>query len=312
MNNKGFKPEPHISKGEAARLERICDAVLSGDNDAPERFVAWSNRITQRLGGEKAWTQWFVHHANDDLGYAIASKFHDALYQCLPRDVQREMSGKSKECLTSIFLDDGLTLGKDFSMAPDGGFILGEKSIEKLKADMPPQAWADWESQGLIKSFSSCTWEAVEKRLGFPFRQNLLHRLSKLVQQGRAAAVIAGWMLTISCGVSNQVMGNDEDQTLFRLMLGHLKQNHSPVSEQVWNAIQSGHCADGDELLKMDINCLCDVAIAAGSSEENGEIKGDHINRKCMERLALVWRGDRFSMTEIIGYLDKYTNNKAA
>lgn len=122
MTSKGFKPEPHISAGEAARLERICDAVLSDDTDAPERFVAWSNRITQRLGGEKAWERWFVHCANDDLG----------------------------------------------------------------------------------------------------------------------------------------------------------------------------------------------CAIAAGSSEENGEIKGDHINRKCMQRLALVWRGDRFSMTEVIGLLDKHSRGKAA
>lgn len=309
---KGFKPDPHISAGEAARLERICDAVLSDDIDAPERFVAWSNRITQRLGGEKAWEQWFIHHANDDLGYAIASKFHAAIHKILPPSIRQEMSSKARECLTSIFRDDGLTLGKDFSAALDGGFILGEAAIERLKADLPPQAWAAWESQGLIKSVASCPWEAVEKRLDIPFRQNLLHRLSALVEQGRAAAVIAGWMMTISCAVTNQVVGTDEDLTLFNLMLRHLQENYKATAKEVWTALQSGNCADGDELLEMDINCLCDVAIAAGSSEENGEIKGDHINRKCMERLALVWRGDKLSMTEVIGYLDKYTEGKAA
>lgn len=285
---------------------------MSGETDAPERFIAWSDRITQRLGGERAWEQWFIHHANDDLGYAIASKFHAAIHKILPPSIRQEMSSKARECLTSIFRDDGLTLGKDFSMAPDGGFILGEKAIEKLKADMPPQAWADWESQGLIKSVTSCPWEAVEKRLDVLFRQNLLHRLSQLVKQGRAAAVIAGWILTLSCGVTNQVMGSDEDLTLFNLMLRHLHENHEATAKEVWAAIQSGNCANGDELLAMDINCLCDVAIAAGSSEENGEIKGDHINRKCMERLALVWRGDKFSMTEVIGLLDKHSRGKAA
>lgn len=312
MTSKGFKPEPRLSKGEAARLERICDAVLSGDTDAPERFAAWSNRITQRLGGEKQWDRWFVYHANDDLGYAIASKFHKAIHKILPPSIRQEMSSKARECLTSILQNDGLTLGKDFSMTPDGGLILGEAAIEKLKADMPHQAWADWESQVLIKSVTSCPWEAVEKRLDIHFRQNILHRISELVEQGRAAAVIAGWMITVSCGVSNQVMGSNEDLTLFNLMLRHLHENHEATANKVWAAIQSGDCANGDELLAMDINCLCDVAIAAGSSEENGEIKGDHINRKCLQRLALVWRGDKFSMTEVIGLLDKHSRGKAA
>lgn len=309
---KGFKPEPHLSAGEAARLERICDAVLSGDTDAPGRLIAWSNRITQRLGGEKAWEQWFVHHANEDLGYAIASKFHKAMHKIMPPEIQQELMDKSKECLTSIFRDDGLTLGKDFSMSPDGGFLLGDKAVQKLKADMPPQAWADWESQGLIKSMGGCPWEAVEKHLGVPFRQNLLNRLSELVSQGRAAAVIAGWMFTTACGVSGQVVGDDTDLYLLAVMVTHLQNQHHHEWMAIKESFEANEFVDGDELLDMDINCLCDVVIAAGSSEENGEIKGDHINRKCMERLALVWRGDKFSMTEVIGLLDKHSRGKAA
>jgi hypothetical protein len=60
--------------------------------------------------------------------------------------------------------------------------------------------------------------------------------------------------------------------------------------------------------LQMDINCLCNVVIAAGSSEENGEIKGDYISQKCLERLALVWRGDKFSIPKTIRHLDQFTN----
>jgi hypothetical protein len=307
MTGQGFQPTPHISQGEAQRLEKICDRVLSGEPDADRSLHSWVERITRKLGSEKAWGDWFVHHANDDLGYAIASKFHEAMLQVMPTEIRQKLMDKSKECLTSMLQDDGLVLGKDFSMAPDGGFILGEAAIEKLKADMPHQAWADWESQDLIKSVTSCPWEAVEKRLEVCFRQNLMTRLSQLVMQGRSAAVIAGWLLTISCGVSNQIMGTDEDLTLFGWMLAHLKENHPAVYEVVLTAIKSEQLVDGDELLEMDINPMADVAIAAGSSEENGEIQGDRINRKCLERLSLVWRGDRLSVPEVIGLYDKAT-----
>ena len=313
MSSKGFGyQEPHISAGEAARLERICDAVLSGDHDAGRSLAAWTDRITRKLGGEKAWKTWFVHHANDELGYPLASKFHETLQQCLPEEARAELQQKSKGCLTAMLQSDGLFLGRDFSLSSDGGFILSDRAVESLKREMPPESWADFEAQELIKSVALNPWQCVEQRLGVPFRESLMSRLSKLVEQGRAASVIGGWLVTVSCGVSSQVIGSDEDLTLFGWMMAHLREHHGTVYEQVLTAIRSEQILDSDELLIMDINCLCDVERAAGSSEENGEIKGDSVNRACLERLALVWRGDEMSLPELIGLLDKFTKDKAA
>jgi hypothetical protein len=50
---KGFQPSPHISQGEAARLERLCDAVLNGEPEAPQKLSAWTDRIAQKLGGQR-------------------------------------------------------------------------------------------------------------------------------------------------------------------------------------------------------------------------------------------------------------------
>jgi hypothetical protein len=301
----GFQPRPHITKGDIARLERICDRVIAGESGADMQLSDWTDRIAQKLGGQRRWEDWYVNYSTADLGHAIARKLNEAMMSILPRDLQAKMHESARECLVSALRDDGMELGKDFSFDGNGGFLLSKAATEKLKADLPSELWAEFEGKEMIKSQRQCPWEAVEQRLDVPFRQNLMSRLSELVEQGRSAAVIVGWMVNINCGVANQAMGNDDDPTLFQLLAAHLEIKHPQAWPDIEGEIMSGEYVEGSELLDMDINCLRDVAIAAGSSEENGELKGDGMNRACMERLALVWRGNHFSMNEFIGLYDK-------
>jgi hypothetical protein len=301
----GFQPRPQLSQGDIARLERICDRVIAGEPGADLKLCDWTDRIAQKLGGQKRWEHWYVNYSTADLGHVIARKLNEAMLSILPPDLQAKMHESAQGNLVSVLRDDGFELGKDFSLDGNGGFLLSKAATEKVKAGIPSELWTEFEGQGLIKSQGQCPWKAVEKRLDVPFRQNLMSRLSELVEQGRSAAVIVGWMVNINCGVANQVMGNDDDSTLFQLLATHLEIKHPQAWPDIEAEIFGGEYVDGDELLDMDINCLRDVAIAAGSSEENGELKGDGMNRACMERLALVWRGDRLSMTEFIGLYDK-------
>jgi hypothetical protein len=311
MNKKGFGDNQlTVSNAEIARLERICDAVLGNDLDAPIRLCSWVERITRSLGGHKQWERWFVHYANENLGVAIASKFHSALFKCMPSEVSDKMNSKAREVIVSILMKNGLTPGEDFSIGADHAFILGEKAVQALKDEIPKDAWEDFGKQGLIKAIQGCPWEAIEKRLGVPFRDNLMARLSQLVNEGRSANVVTGWMVNVCGAVSNQVAGTDEDLTLFQGMMAHIQSNHLPQMLAIIECLfEDKGMASSDDLLAMDINCLCDVAIAAGSSEENGEIEGDFMNRQCLERLALVWRGDRASVPELIAALDKHTKD---
>lgn len=309
MSKKGFGGNKlTVSTAEIARLERICDAVLGNEFAAPIRLFSWVERITRSLGGSKQWERWFVHYANDNLGVAIASKFYSALFKCMPSEFSDKLNDKAREVIVSILMENGLIPGEDFSVGSDHSFMLGEKAVQVLKEEIPEEVWEDFGRQGLIKTIQNCPWEAIEKRLGVPFRDNLMARLSQLINEGRSASVIAGWMVTVSGAVSNQVAGTDEDLTLFQRMMAHIQSNHLPQMSAIIECLfEDKGMAYSDDLLAMGINCLCDVAIAAGSSEENGEIEGDFINRQCLERLALVWRGDRASVPELIAALDKHT-----
>jgi hypothetical protein len=48
----------------------------------------------------------------------------------------------------------GATLGKDFSMAPDGGLLIKNELMNKIMADMPPETLAEFKQMGYIKSMS--------------------------------------------------------------------------------------------------------------------------------------------------------------
>jgi hypothetical protein len=309
--DKGFKPTPHLTQGEKIRLERLCDRILSGEAEL-QVFFDWVTKTTQKLGGRKFWTDWFIRHSNEDLGAALSSKFHEVLWAAFPDDVRKEMGSIAQGGLAKILVSEGFVLGKDFSIGSDGALILGREALDKLKSDLPPELWEKFEADEMVKPFQSCPWTAVEDRLGVSFRQNLKARLSDLIEQGHPTEVVAGWLFCTSCGISSQVAGSDEDYYLLSELLIHTKENHPTDYDQLVNALSDSGFLDSDVLLDMGINILFDVLIAAGGSEENGEIKGDGISRDGLQRLSLVWRGSSFSVPELICELDKFTDGKKA
>jgi hypothetical protein len=317
MNNKGFKPQQRLTQGEKARLERAIEKVLSGEPNAPQALINVTNRITRQMGGDAAWQSWFVYSSNADLGPELTEKFHTALWAILPPDLQEKMADVSQSCLTNLFIKNGLTPGVDFSKAADGGVVLGDEAASLLKETMPPDIWERWTSEGLIKKTQSCPWATLEDRLGVSFRQNLKARLSDLIEQGHAASAIAGWMFTVGCAVSHQVVSNDKDLFLLATMCSHLQENHPKKWPSIKNCFESHDFIDGDELLDVhNLNCLMDVAIAAGCTHENRELSGYGekmgISRAGLQRLSLVWRGDKYSISETIAMLDKHIDGQAA
>jgi hypothetical protein len=135
--------EPHISENDSVELERICDRVLSGDTDAPDELTRWMNRTTQKLGGEQAGHHWFVHNSHNDLGLVRSRKFQESILKTMPPGDRKEFEGIVKVALVEMLQQHGFTLGVDFSMAADGGLILGELASQAIKVDLPNGIWSE-------------------------------------------------------------------------------------------------------------------------------------------------------------------------
>jgi hypothetical protein len=63
----------------------------------------------------------------------------------------------------------GATLGKDFSMAPDGGMFVKSELMDRIVADLPTEALAEFRKMNYIKSVVQDPFKMLEESLGVPF-----------------------------------------------------------------------------------------------------------------------------------------------
>lgn len=303
----GFGQKPQIKPAEIARLNRICQAVLDEEPGAEDRLHAWMIRAIVVLGGREAYDNWFVYDANENLGYEVAGLFHDAIFKMMPEEIRDEFHSKAQDIIVRDFVDAGLTPGKDFSMNSDGGYLLSDRATQHLQEMLPTEMWEGFERDEMIKTTKADPWEAVEERLGVPFRDNLYQRLLDLVEEGRSSVVLAGWLTQLIPAVASQVVGDAEDLHLLSVLLSALRNKHSKMAESIWEALRTGDITEPEALMDMDIFPMVDVLRSAGGNEQNKEISadGDGISRAGLERLSLVWRGSDLSIPELIAAFDQ-------
>lgn len=166
------------------------------------------------------------------------------------------------------------------------GFGCGRQtaSIDRKSARFLVELRAKKTTQERIAKAQARPWENLERRLGAPFRKNLLVAFSELAEKNAHPSAIAGWMARVSAAVSKVVTRNSENTYLYMALRTHLAQKHPVVHTRVQSAIASGAgLPEIDELLDMGINPIADVAIAAGVEDFNSV--------DAQKRLALVWPG---------------------
>ena len=302
MNN-GFIPP--IRQGEVARLERTLDRIDSGE--APELIHKWVDRQIKKMG-DRGFRQWIDTRVVKDLGQKLSHRLDKAMLATLPDDLKKGVFDKAQAILFQDLIKQGFAPGEDFSRSSDG-FMFSDEALEHLMNHVPDECKD--EILGELQSVHNCPWSMLEDRLGTPFRANLMLRAEEFIDAKCPPAAVAGWLTIISQGISSQVVGDPESLDLFIMLVARLKSKSPEVYQQVWMALESDECWDGERLMDYGICPMVDVLRAAGGSESDGCVSpdGEALSRKGLERLALVWRGDRFSVTELIAMMDQHLGN---
>lgn len=303
MNNGGFVPS--IRQGEIARLEKILDRIDSGE--APELIHKWVDRQSKRLG-EQGFDQWMAHRATEDLGVVLEHRLHHAMLATLPDETRAKLFDKSQSILFQGLIEQGFKPGKDFSCC-NGGLVISDEAKEFLFNQVPAELHTE-----ILKdtsAVSSNPWEKLEERLGVPFRANLLLRVDELIEVNTPPEALACWMANTNAGIANQVVADSDDPTLLAAMLARVRAKHPDLYQQILAVGEAEEDWSVEQLMDYGIYPLTDVLRAAGGSEDNGEISsdGEGYSRQGLERLALVWRGDRYSLPELIGIMDQHLGN---
>jgi hypothetical protein len=95
---------------------------------------------------------------------------------------QMNQTNKSKifqQGIQNISTKFNATLGKDFSMAPDGGMFVNSDLMNKIMADLPPEDVSKFKPMGYIKSIEQEPFKMLEDSLGVLFFTKL-EAISKL------------------------------------------------------------------------------------------------------------------------------------
>lgn len=297
----GFTPK--IRPGEVARLERTLNKIDAGGS--PVLLQKWINRQIDRLG-DQGFQQWLANRSVEDLGTKLEHRLHRAMLAMLPDEVRAMVFDEAQSVLFQDLIQNGFKPGVDFSRSDDG-LMLSDSAKEYLFSHVPDELHAQIMDQCTVKPPDD-PWEKLEERLGVPFRANLLLRVDELIEARAPGGVLACWMANINAGVANQVVGNDDDPALILAMLARVKEKHPDLYQQIMAAGEAEEDWSTEQLMDYGIYPLTDVLIAAGGSEDNGEISpnGEGYSRKGLERLALVWRGGEYSVNEVIGLMDKH------
>lgn len=282
---------PSLPKNEIKRLIHTLDRIEAGESNG--LLLRWMDRQRQRMG-EQAFGDWYVNRAQHDLNAETFFRYNDVLLATMPPEIHSEVTDKAMSTVYQMLMDEGLQPGVDFSRH-DGGVVISDKAAQVLQDMVGSEAWEQLGPH--LQSMTSDPWEALEDRLGVPFRANLLHRLGELARSEYPPGAIACWISIVSACVGHQVTSDDEDPQLFGLLLKRLKDRHKQRFQQVMGCFETEEVWDPEQLMDVEVYPMVDVLRAAGATEENGELldapEGGAISRSGMKRLSLVWRGDR-------------------
>jgi hypothetical protein len=158
---KGFGPKTNTPSD----FDRFCVAMLEGflnetlGDDIVPRMIAQH--------GQQRVLEWLPLASNKVTSWAEGD----------PSKVPDFAMPAFKEAgLKRIREKFGAVPGKDFSPGPNGGILIDQELLAKIKADLPPEDRAEFES--LIETFDQDPFELIDRQLEIPFFSNLYRLVS--------------------------------------------------------------------------------------------------------------------------------------
>jgi hypothetical protein len=221
---------------------------------------------------------------------------------------QMNETNKSKifqQGIQNISTKFGATLGRDFSMAPDGGMFVKNELMNKIMADLPPEALAEFKAMGYIKTVASDPFEMLESHLGVPFFTSI-EAIAKLRVRSLSDIETAHYLAALAGGMQGKHnwISNDWVVRFFLRVLG----------EQRFKVFISLKDIPNDEGEAGSL-VLEDLLTALGSIEiEHHPRFGRTIDREQLLLLDKVFRGEMYSCAELAEEMrrmgDEHRKNK--
>lgn len=227
---------------------------------------------------------------------------------------QMNETNKSKifqQGIQGISTKFGATLGKDFSMAPDGGLLLKPDLMNKIMADLPPEALAEFKAMGYIKSVTQDPFKMLEDSLGVLFFTKL-EAVSKLrlatlndAQACEYVGMLGGGLQNKHDWISIEYCVHFFHRTLgadrFKRVMNHPDRDGTDNDENDSDGI-IGSLVFEDLLTALGRDSHCDDELGAVVSIDD------------LMALDKVFRGERFSCAELAEGLrrvqDEHRKNK--
>lgn len=179
------------------REKRLLTKVVQA-KDAT-KFQALTEKLVLVHGAEKV-TDWVVDEVLPSVGADSMAWVYKFM---LGEEGYARMQEKALEAVSETLVQKGYAPGRDFSVHPDGGFILSSESSEALLQDVPEHYREKVRADVLQAEERLDAQTALERYLGVPFVDNLLGRVEARIPK-LTNTQVATYLVTIGVGVGQR------------------------------------------------------------------------------------------------------------
>jgi hypothetical protein len=156
-----------------------------------------------------------------DVGGKIFIKAVDRVVAWMDNNDYELLSKTNRDKLTQQGLRNmekqfGMVLGKNYSIASDGGYIFSQEVTDKIKA-AEPELWQGMVSKGQVKTLNQDPYQMLEKHLGLPFFDSLL-AIAKLRILTLDDVEAASYIATMVSGMTQAHSLLDDYQFIHRVI----------------------------------------------------------------------------------------------
>lgn len=270
------------------REKRLLSKVIETQDAA--KFQALVQKLVSTYGAERV-SDWVVQ---DILPFLDSESMSWTYTIMCGQDSFKKITEQSLENVFQVLIKKGFVPGTDFSVHPQGGFILSEDCNEALLEDIPEEHREKFRAETL-QAQAVDPQVVLENHLKVPFVANLLSRVEARIPD-MTDSQAAGYLTCLGVGVEERTQIE-----LFPILIRHIQQRFPDRLQSIWKVVKSERWDEPGAEVGIDL------VIAAGGESElvpDPSTPGNYfINRRGLEILATVYQGER-SIYDLIASLD--------